>query len=70
MILWLDQDSVEARDKAIEELRNWVSDAWLHTNLMLFKHVLNYEMKLDAFLDKVGGWIRVQEECIWDNDVK
>ena len=32
---------------------------------MLFKHVLNYEMKLDAFLDKVGGWIRVQEECIW-----
>ena len=22
-------------------------------------------MKLDAFLDKAGGWIRVQEERIW-----
>ena len=61
----LDQDSAEARDKAIEELHNRVSDMWLHTNLMLFKHVLNYETKLDAFLDKAGGWIRVQEECIW-----
>ena len=64
-ILWSDQDSEEARDKAIEELCNWVSDAWLHTNSMLFKHVLNYKTKLDAFLDKAGGWIRVQEEHIW-----
>ena len=22
-------------------------------------------MKLDAFLDRTGGWIRVQEDCIW-----
>ena len=31
----------------------------------LFKHVLDYEAKLDAFLDKAGGWIRAQEERIW-----
>ena len=33
--------------------------------MSLFKHVLDYEAKLDTFLDKAGGWIRVQEECIW-----
>ena len=31
----------------------------------LFKHVLDYEAKLDAFLNKTGGWIREQEERIW-----
>ena len=31
----------------------------------LFKHVLDYEAKLDTFLDRAGGWIRAQEECIW-----
>ena len=31
----------------------------------LFKHVLGYERKLNAFLDKAGGWIREQEERIW-----
>ena len=41
MILQSDQDSEEAGDKAIEELCNWASDVWLHTNLMLFKHVLD-----------------------------
>ena len=27
--------------------------------------MLDYEAKLDMFLDKAGGWIRVQEERIW-----
>ena len=65
MILRSDEDSREARDKAIEDLHDQVGDAWLHTNSMLFKHVLIYETKLDAFLDKMGGWIREQEEHIW-----
>ena len=42
-----------------------MSQAWLKTNVALFKHVLDYEAKLDAFLNKTGGWIREQEECIW-----
>ena len=28
-------------------------------------HMLDYEGKLDVFLDRAGDWIRVQEECIW-----
>ena len=60
VIVRSDEESVEAREKAIEELCNWVSDTWLCTNSSLFKHVLDYEMKLDTFLDKVGGWIRAQ----------
>ena len=34
-------------------------------NKTLFDHVLDYERKLNAFLDKVGSWIREQEERIW-----
>ena len=49
----------------MEEILNKASEAWLQTNTSLFKHILDYEAKLDAFLDKTGGWIRVQEECIW-----
>ena len=49
----------------MEEIINKASEAWLQTNASLFKHVLDYEAKLNAFLDKAGGWIRVQEECIW-----
>ena len=65
MILQSDQESLEAKDKAIEELLNRASEAWLRANASLFKHVLDYEAKLDAFLDRTGGWIRVQEEHIW-----
>ena len=36
-----------------------------YEQMSLFKHVLDYEAKLDAFLDRAGGWIRVQEERIW-----
>ena len=42
----------------------WVQ-AWLKTNVALFKHVLDYEAKLEKFLNKTGGWIREQEERIW-----
>ena len=65
MILQSDEESMEAKDKAIEELLNQVSELWLQTNVSLFKHMLDYEAKMDAFLDKAGGWIRVQEEHIW-----
>ena len=56
---------MEAKDKAMEEILNKASEAWLQTNASLFKHVLDYEAKLDAFLDKTRGWIRAQEERIW-----
>ena len=62
-ILQSEQQSSEAKDKAMEEILNKVSEAWLQINTSLFKHILDYEAKLDAFLDKTGGWIRVQEEC-------
>ena len=65
MILGSKQESSEAEDKAIEELLNKVSEAWLRANVLLFKHVLDYEVKMDAFLNKAGGWIRAQKECIW-----
>ena len=65
MILQSDQESSEAKDKAIEELLNKVSEAWLWANASLFKHVLDYEVKMDTFLDRTGGWIRAQEEHIW-----
>ena len=65
MILRSDEESIEAKDKAIEELLNQASEARLQTNVSLFKHVLDYEAKLDAFLDRAGGWIGAQEECIW-----
>ena len=42
-----------------------MNEAWVETNVALFKHVLDYEAKLDAFLNKTGGWIREQEERIW-----
>ena len=49
----------------MEEILNKVSEAWSQANASLFKHVLTYEGKLNAFLDKAGGWIREQEECLW-----
>ena len=64
-ILQSEEQSSEAKEKAMEDLLNKGSEAWLRTNVSLFKHVLDYEVKLDVFLDKARGWIRVQEECIW-----
>ena len=49
----------------MEEILNQASKAWLATNAMLFKHILDYEAKLEKFLNKTGGWIREQEERIW-----
>ena len=59
------RESLDAKDKATEEILNKVSEAWLQTNASLFKHILDYEGKLNTFLDKAGGWIREQEEQIW-----
>ena len=59
----------DARDKAMEEIISKVSEAWSRANASLFKHVLDYESKLNAFLDKAGGWIREQEERHMDYNV-
>ena len=64
-ILRSDQQSSEAKDKAMGEILDKANGAWVETNAALFKHVLDYEAKLDAFLNKTGGWIREQEERIW-----
>ena len=49
----------------MEEIISTVSKAWSQANASLFKHVSDYERKLNEFLDKMGGWIREQEERIW-----
>ena len=49
----------------MEEILDKANGAWVETNAALFKHILDYEAKLDAFLNKTGGWIREQEERIW-----
>ena len=59
-ILQSDKEPSAARDKAMDEIISAASKA------TLFKHVLDYERKLNAFLDKAGGWIREQEERIWN----
>ena len=64
-ILQSNQQSSEAKDKAMEEIINKANKAWLRTNVSLFKHILDYEGKLNEFLNKTGGWIREQEEHIW-----
>ena len=64
-ILRSDEEPSDARNKAMEEIINAANRAWSQANETLFDHVLDYERKLNAFLDKVGGWIREQEECIW-----
>ena len=55
VILWSEEESLEAKDKAMEEILNRASKAWLRTNAVLFKHVLDYEAKLNMFLDKAGA---------------
>ena len=64
-ILQSDKEPSAARDKAMEEIISTASKAWSRANACLFQHVLDYEVKLKAFLDKAGGWIREQEERIW-----
>ena len=49
----------------MEEIVDAANKAWSRANETLFDHVLDYERKLNAFLDKVGGWIREQEERVW-----
>ena len=64
-ILQSDKEPLTTRDKAMEEIISAASKAWSQANVTLFKHVLAYERKLNAFLDKAGGWIHQQEERIW-----
>ena len=60
-----DEEPSDARNKAMEEIVDAANKAWSWANETLFHHVLDYEGKLNAFLNKVGGWIREQEEHIW-----
>ena len=64
-ILQSDKEPSAAQDKAMDEIISTASKAWSQANMTLFKHVLDYKRKLNAFLDKAGGWIREQEERIW-----
>ena len=64
-ILQSNKEASATRDKAMEEIISAASKAWLQANATLFKHVLAYKRKLNAFLDKAGGWISEQEERIW-----
>ena len=54
-ILRSDKESSDTHDKAMEEVISTVSEAWSWANACLFKHVLDYKRKLNAFLDKMGG---------------
>ena len=64
-ILRSDEEPSDTRNKAMEEIINAANRAWSRANETLFDHVLDYERKLNAFLDKAGSWIREQEERIW-----
>ena len=64
-ILRSDEEPSDTRAKAMEEIISAVNRAWLRANETLFDHILDYERKLNTFLDKVGSWIREQEERIW-----
>ena len=64
-ILRSDEEPSDTRDKAMEEIISTANRAWLWANETLFDHVLDYERKLNAFLDKAGSWICEQEERIW-----
>ena len=60
-----DEEPLDARNKAMEEIVNAANKAWSRANETLFHHVLDYEGKLNAFLNKVGCWICEQEERVW-----
>ena len=64
-ILRSDEEPSDTSAKAMEEIISATNRAWSRANKTLFDHVLDYERKLNAFLDKVGSWIREQEERIW-----
>ena len=50
----------------MEEIISAANRAWSRANETLFDHVLDYERKLNVFLDKAGSWIYEQEqERIW-----
>ena len=45
-ILRSNRESSDAKDKAMDEILSKASEAWLQTNVSLFKHILDYERKL------------------------
>ena len=59
------KESSDTHDKVMEEIIRAANKAWSWANATLFNHVLDYERKLNVFLDKAGSWIREQEERIW-----
>ena len=61
---------MDTRAKAMEEIISAANKAWSQANKTLFDHVLDYERKLNAFLDKAGSWIHEQEERIMDQFFK
>ena len=63
-ILRSDEEPSDVRNKAMEEIVDAANKAWSRANETLFHHVLDYEGKLNAFFNKVGGWICEQEECV------
>ena len=64
-ILRSEQESLDTHDKAMEEVISAAGQAWSQANAGLFNHILDYEKKMNAFLDRTGGWIWEQEERIW-----
>ena len=43
-------DNDNKHERSIEDLHKKASEAWLHTNSMLFWHVLEFETKLVEFI--------------------
>ena len=67
-ILQSNKEPSDAQDEAMEEIISTASKAWSRANASLFKHVLDYERKLNTFLDKAGGWIWELEGMHMDHD--
>ena len=53
-ILRSGQQPSKAKDKAMGGNPRPGESVWLETNAALFKHVLDYEAKLEKFLNKLG----------------
>ena len=64
-ILQSGQQSSEVKDKAMEEILDQASKAWLTTNMRHYSSTY-WIMRLNwkSSLNKAGGWIREQEERI------
>ena len=63
-ILRSDKEPSDTRDKDMGEIISAANRAWSQANETLFNLELDYERKVNTFLDKAGSWICEQEECI------